>query len=322
MFSTSDDAILHGYSVIQISLDDDRDDTVPVGVVAWDDTRSWYGWRWLASDERVRGINASTRRFMQVTKKQLVRWAESQRVPYEPSPVEPTSARFWRAVSAVLSTAVRVDAPRAMVPMMEPEEDIEALFEAIVRPIQSSKKQHERIDGVISRALGSVANRFPTNPEVLAFGKVKERVRRGSVTEKGAVLIEGVNLATADARKDADALVSRLRRIKVAYCEHSTFQIIVGYASSPGGLNGEAHMRDWICEELDTQVFDLSLQQREFQRAAAAAWRRLAEPVQGTLSLVQTADEVPDRMFQRWRTSARESRLLGKGQPNLETEGP
>ena len=33
MSSTSDDTILHGYSIIRVSLDDHRDDTVPVGVV-------------------------------------------------------------------------------------------------------------------------------------------------------------------------------------------------------------------------------------------------------------------------------------------------
>ena len=55
MYSRSGSQIRHGYSVIRVSLDDRRDHTVPVGVVAWQTTNPWYGWRWLEHDEKVRG---------------------------------------------------------------------------------------------------------------------------------------------------------------------------------------------------------------------------------------------------------------------------
>ena len=282
MHSTSARPILHGYSVIRISLDDDRNDTVPVGVVAWQSTRPWYGWRWLASDERVKGVDRATRKLLRITRQQISRWADSRRVPYEPGPVEPTSDTFWRAASEILTTAVQLDRPKAMEPMREPTEGIEALFEAVVQPGQSQRKQTERIDTQLSGALGELAQRIPTKPRVSAFGGAEEQVWRGLVTDRGVLLVDGVNLAKRDARTEADALVSRFLRIGAAY-QNRPVRFIVGYSSSPGGLNGEGHMRDWIRAKLTEQVFDLTTQKTEFRDAAAEAWKQLDEEEQGSL---------------------------------------
>ena len=141
MYSRSGSPIRHGYSVIRVSLDDRRDHTVPVGVVAWQTTNPWYGWRWLENDEKVRGVNPATRRLMRITRNQIRRWAGERKVPYEPEPVEPTTDRFWKAVSEILTTAVRLDLPKAMDPMDEPDTGIEALFEAVVQPGQTGRKE-------------------------------------------------------------------------------------------------------------------------------------------------------------------------------------
>ena len=110
------------------------------------------------------------------------------------------------------------------------------------------------------------------------FGGTKEQVRRGAETDRGVLLVDGVNLAAATARKDADAFVSSFMRISDAYGNRQV-HIIVGYASSPGGLNGEADMRDWIREKLTDQVFDIVAQNAEFKKAAAEAWSELrADP--------------------------------------------
>lgn len=75
---------------------------------------------------------------MQIMRAQIDRWAGSRRVPYEPGPVEPTTSWFWKAVSEILSTAIRVDLPRSMDPMGDPEREIEALFQAVVHPERPS----------------------------------------------------------------------------------------------------------------------------------------------------------------------------------------
>ena len=131
-----------GYSVIQASLGDGLNETTPAGVVAWNSNRPWYGSRWLAPDERIPGVDGTTRRFMQIMRSQIGRWADSSSVPYEPDPVEPTTDRFWRAVSEILSTAIRLDLPRPMDPMDDPEQEIEALFQVVVRRVSAIGHAH------------------------------------------------------------------------------------------------------------------------------------------------------------------------------------
>ena len=126
--------ILHGYSIVRVSLNDHGDRTVAVGVVAWEQPKGWYGQRWLDGDEELPGVDAVTRRLMRITRDQIERWARARSVPYEPGPVQPTSTRFWKAVSEILSTAVRLDPPKAMAPMADPDGELEDLFEAVVRP--------------------------------------------------------------------------------------------------------------------------------------------------------------------------------------------
>lgn len=274
MYSRSGRQIGHGYSVIRVSLDDHRDHTVPVGVVAWQSSNPWYGWRWLEQDEKVRGVDPTTRTLMRIARDQIRRWAKARKVPYEPEPADPTTDRFWKAVSEILTTGVRLDLPKAMDPMDEPDVEIEALFEAVVQPRQTRKRRAERIDSAIKRALGEWAERIPPRQSVSAFGGAREQIQRGLETDRGVLLVEGVNLAAQKARKEADALVSRFMRIQAAYPKRSV-QVIVGYSSSPGGLNGEAHMCEWIREKVTEEVFDVVAQNAEFQEAAAEGWRRI-----------------------------------------------
>lgn len=274
--------IRHGYSVLRVITDDVRGDSVPVGVVAWDTTKEWFQTRVIDADEKVTGVPKWARTFLSISVKQLDRWASAASVPYEPGPTAPYTDRFWGAASEVMSTAVRLDSPKAMEPMTDPVEQLEGLFDAIVRPRQSESRRAERIDGALSRALGELSDWIPNRQEVSAFGNARETVRRGLVTDRGLLILEGVNLAAANAREGADALVSRVLRIQEAYAERDV-KVIVGYTASPGGLNGETHMRDWIRTRLTPEVFDLVQEDREFQEAARTAWNRINSDSQGTL---------------------------------------
>lgn len=75
---------------------------------------------------------------MRIIRNHINRWADARTVPYEPAPVEPTTGRFWEAVAEILSTAIRLDPPRPMDPMDDSAREIEALFQAVVRPALST----------------------------------------------------------------------------------------------------------------------------------------------------------------------------------------
>jgi hypothetical protein len=156
-----------------------------------------------------------------------------------------------------------------MAPLHNREMDFESLFEAIVQPLIPAEQKKKRIDGFVTSALGSTSRLLKRGTQFAAFGGAQEVVLRGAIGARGGVVIEGVNLAGTNARKDADALVSKLLRIKAAPSAIS-MHVVVGYVASPGGLNGEADMRDWIREKVTPDVFDLVSEDVQFQTAAAA----------------------------------------------------
>ena len=78
------------------------------------------------------------------------------------------------------------------------------------------------------------------------------------------LIVEGVNLAGSTARKDADALVSRLLRIRAGSAELTT-RFVIGYLASPGGLNGETHMREWMKDQITGDVYHLNTEREQFR---------------------------------------------------------
>jgi hypothetical protein len=154
-----------------------------------------------------------------------------------------------------------------MDPMKDRERELDLLFEAVVQPMISSERRLKRIDGAIADALGDAASHFRRSVGVQAFKGRDETVLRGVVGTEAAVVIEGVNLAAASARRDADALVSKLLRIREAPAG-VPLRVVVGYVTSPGGLNGEADMRDWIMKQITDNVFDIVHEPKRFRAAA------------------------------------------------------
>ncbi len=265
--SSTSEKIKHGYSTIRAVLDDLRGRTVVIGVVAWDAEAHWYRIRTLGQRERIPGVNSELRNFSQISVEQLNSWAEKGTVPYAKGDFQPWDSSFWIAASRVMTTAIRLDAPRSMDPLKEPETEVDLLFEALAQPLLSPDSKQKRIDGVITNALGDATKLLRRSVDLPAFHGASETVMRANVGINGSVVVEGVNLASANARKDADALVSRLLRIMEASAAGQV-RVVIGYVASPGGLNGETHMRDWIMAKVTDKVFDVVAESHRFKSAA------------------------------------------------------
>jgi hypothetical protein len=258
-----------GFSVLRLLVDPLRGTSIPVGAVAWDTQKDWYTVRMLAPTERLEGITADRRLLLKTAVRQLKKWAERRVAPYSGFEASPSTSEFWDAVRRDLTTGVCLDPPRAMDTLESPD-DVDLLFEAVVQPIQNTRVERTRMEGVLKRALGRQLERSTeARLELRAYHAAYERVMRGARGESGIVVLEAVNLAGRHARRDADALVSRLQRIKEGV--GVDMETIVGYTASPGGLNGEGHMKDWIQEQVTPHVFDLSKQVQQFRRVAAKA---------------------------------------------------
>jgi hypothetical protein len=265
--------IVAGFSVLRLTIDARSDNRIPVGTAAWDASKQWYQLRFLREGERLEGIDRSQRLLLKHAERQLSHWASTSAVPRQKEPLQPWTSEFWISASRLLSTGVMLDPPKAMDGVAIADE-AELLYEAIVQPIQSASASRKRLDGALTRALGGLAASTKSRMAVPAFHDASERVMRGARTASGTVILEAVNLAGRYARRDADALVSKLMRIDQALKSENGVIQIIAYTSSPGGLNGEAHMKEWMAKQITSHVYDLN---RERDRLRAVAGHALSE---------------------------------------------
>ncbi len=263
--STEKKHLERGFSVIRLLLDDQGIRTMPVGVAAWDAEHGWYQVRVLQDEESIRGLPNHLRLLINTVVQNLNRWAVARNVGSHKD-LKPTNSLFWDAARDRLLSAVRLDPPKALEPTPHPDMGIDTLFDAVVQPRRKLAVEFKRIDGAISKALGPLTNKLQGRTEVRAYHDATESVLRAAKSDSGMVVVEGVNLAGSTARKDADALVSRLLRIRAgSEKEKESTLFVIGYLASPGGLNGETHMREWMKEKVTSDVYDLNTERDKFR---------------------------------------------------------
>ena len=250
----------------------------PVGVALWSEGGERVLLRFPEPDERLRGItNARQRQVVMTAASQVERWVAQGELPYLEPGMPPTSHRWWSHLAAIMDFGVGVTEPSA-IDCVEPEEEVEALFEAVVGPEMEEHKTTVRVDGAISNALGGLTDRFQSGQSIRGFGGKPISVRRLYRGPEKHVVAEGVNLASpTHAEHDADALASKLLRL--AEGASGKVEFIIGYISSPEGLNGEAVYVEWLEHKLQAPAYDLLRQKSQFRAAAEAA----AEPLQPAL---------------------------------------
>lgn len=274
--SSVEGRVEHAYSIIRAVLDARRGETRPVGVAVWDTPRQWYAIRVLQAEERVGGISPSRQIQASLVDTQVSKWASEGRVPYAGAGHQPWRTDFWEAVRRAMTSGTQFDEPRPMEPLRVPDDEVESLFEAIVQPAIKPERRIQRIDGAVTRALGSLAKRVPRNAVVAAYHGATETVLRGLSGRSGLLVVEGVNLAGSGAKDDADALASRMMRIEAAHTS-GTLDVVVGYTCSPGGLNGEAYMMEWLRERITPHVYDLASEEERIRESVSTAVGRLSQ---------------------------------------------
>jgi hypothetical protein len=151
-------------------------------------------------------------------------------------------------------------------------EEADLLYEAIVQPDRSNLEKKQRVDQAINESLGKLSRQF-TRGTVSGYMGRAVPVKRFYENNQSLLILDGVNLASQDAEKEADALVSRLQRIYAARGgqERRSVTACVGYLTSPGGLNGEAALVEWIRERGKAETFDLIRQKEEFAGTVESA---------------------------------------------------
>jgi hypothetical protein len=258
------------YSVLTFVTDELRRTEIPVGIALWS-SRSHEGVQIrLASDkEKIAGFRQEWMPYLDLVSSQLQGWLAEGRLPYDTAKLEPKNDAWWRHLRNLLVHRVRISEPKA-IDCKNAREEADLLFEAVVQPQRPEEEKKHRVDRALTTSLGSLSKKFSRGMVTGFYGRpvpVKRYLQDG---EKLLVL-EGVNLASSDAEKETDALVSRLLRISAvdgSSPSHGGLErqmvAIVGYLTSPGGLNGEAALVKWIEEKAGAQTFDLVREKERF----------------------------------------------------------
>jgi hypothetical protein len=252
------------YCVLSFTTDEVRGTSVPVGVALWSSGPEWVNVRVAKEEDSIKGLNRNAYPFLQIAADKLDKWISENRLPYASTALRPFTDEWWRQVRRLLVHRVRISEPRP-IDCKQPDEELALLYEAVVGPRRGARERRERIDGVLTNSLGPVAEKL-TRGAVEGFGGRPVPVRRYIETATELLIVEGVNLAAAGAEIDADALVSRLLRIREAN-GHSRIRSVVayvGYLASPEGLNGEAALVKWIETKAEAKTYDLLSQRDAF----------------------------------------------------------
>lgn len=263
------------YAVFTHMVDPARDLKVPVGVAMWSADRKSVSIRMLSEEERLSSFKTSTEfPFVAHVRDKVNSWIEEERLPYLDEPAKPWDTRWWAHAKRLLVHRTRLSDPMPVDPSFE----IDSLYESVVAPFVNKKEHKKRVDGEIARCLNdlvSVMRARATIPGVGGRGVVVTRAYEGS---RATVVVEGVNLA-ANPDANADQALGKLMRLRAGM--QCRCKIAIAYITSPGGLNGEKVLVDYMRDKVDAEAFDLVREGDRFRREV----RRLVAEAGGDNSL-------------------------------------
>lgn len=259
------------YATFRFVADSERGVTIPIGVAVWGSDTSSLKIRFPKKGDRFDGADVNkVLPYLEVVKTQIESWLKNSYVPYQQEALEPLSDAWWDQVRKLLRFKVRVDEPKP-IECVRPDLELESLYEAVAKPKQPSKHRRARLDGLFKKAVGNeLADKFQTSEVIPGYKKRLVPVFRHAEVDKRHIIVEVVNLAIPEAERDADALASRLQRIKEGpLSQHTSF--VLGYIASPSGLNGEGVMKNWVELKSGTRMYDIVREGTEFSSNIAEA---------------------------------------------------
>ncbi len=253
------------YSIFSFVKDEMKGASIPVGVALWGSESEFVRIRLANQEDRIKGLDSLAYFHIEGVRQELELWRGEKKLPYATGEHSPHSDEWWRHVSRLFVHQVKVSPPRA-IDCQRPDEEVESLYESIVAPRLPLRERAKRIDRALSNSLGILTRKLDRGP-VEGYRGRRVNVHLSKSSQNQVLIVDGVNLASVHAELEADALVSRLLRI-AAGNDTETIQrkvrACIGYLASPGGLNGEAALVQWIHEKCQAETFDLVREQERF----------------------------------------------------------
>lgn len=262
----AEQATSFSYSVFSLVVDDLQERTVPVGVALWSRQCQFVNFRIIDESDKLTGLNSAIHfPFVRLVRDKVSHWINTGKLPYSEEPFAPFDDRWWRHARKLLIHQVKLSEPRP-IDCLDPQEELDPLFESVVAAFRPRKASESRIDGQIRKCLDELSRKFKSRPAVPGFRGRDVQVLRGYQGKRGWVVIEGINLASNQAETQSDATASKLQRIRLCLNDRCIF--LIGYIASPEGINGEAVLVEWLRESTGARTFDLMKQRPDFHQVA------------------------------------------------------
>jgi DUF3037 family protein len=270
------------YAVFRYIKDAKRDLSVPIGVALWSQDFSWARVRFIQDNERVAGVNKTTDLpYVQLVARKVNSWLSQRKAPYLSGDVTPERDQWWQHIRNILVHKVKISEARS-IDCINPERELELLFRDVVRGLSDQEEHRGRIDHIVLKCLGTLASQFEAG-EVHGFAGKPVKVMRHYLGTNATVIIEGVNLSSENAPDETDALVGRLERVRAnghgpLVDSERPVVAVVGYLSSPGGLNGETYLKEWIEQRGQATALDVERETERLRTCAQLALDQAGPP--------------------------------------------
>lgn len=273
---------MHKYALFHFVKDVRRDEKVPVGVVLWSEADNCVAMRFPRAGERVPDIaRRESHDIVSAVEERLLQWQEEGGLPYYPEVDTPCSDAWWRAVADLLHHAVQIGDFHPVSLRYEPEEEVESLFECLVRP-QHEAEPVVRIDGKVTEALTRrrLQHVYLARQELPGAYGTPVRVMRAYRQGDHVAIVEGVSLRVADPHHEVDEFVGRVNRLRGNGMDTS---MAVGVLMHSGPEEGDAALKEYLAERVCVAgrdaLFDLDREQDEFAEYAGQIVERVKRAV-------------------------------------------
>jgi hypothetical protein len=125
------------YTVIRYLVDADRDVSVPIGIALSNPEENFLLFRLPQEGERVSDVpTAAAKLVVELARTKIEHWLQTGEVPYAKQPLVPLSDAWWDQVRKLMQFRVRIGSVQP-IDCQRSEEEIETLYEAIVKPQMS-----------------------------------------------------------------------------------------------------------------------------------------------------------------------------------------
>lgn len=277
MQSEADTRSTYNYTTLRFLVDPERDLTVPVGVLLWGNASGTVWARLPKPGERIDGVPmVKARSFLDLAWMKIEGWMRDGDLPYTSEALKPLGEEWWDHVRRLMRWTVQIG-PTHAIDCHTPSQEIESLYESLVQPRSAPSTRTKRVDGAVGQALGeNLSRRFLRGATVAGFGGREVPVLRCATADRGAVVVEAVNLASNTALQEGHALASRLLCIREGGA-YFHVRFVLGYIAPPAELAGDSGLKDWIEHKAGAKMYDLDREADAFRNQAGEALSHLED---------------------------------------------